>query len=108
MGRTLTDEEKEQVLKEVIEFLADEFEMEPQKITRDTNIIDDLDGDSILFLEMIEEFKEKYEIDLEVRTIGRYMLKNPVYTVGETLNAIFKIIEMGEDLIQELDDDEET
>ncbi len=102
MKRKLTDENKKEILDEVREFLADEFEIDVEEITEDTNIIDDLGGDSILFLEMIEELKEKYGIELEVRTIGQYMLKNPVYTVGETLNAVYEIIEKGEDLIDEI------
>lgn len=102
MGRELTDEEKKRIFEEVRQFLADELEVDIEKITEDTNIIDDLGGDSILFLEMIEEFKGKYGIELEVRTIGQYMIKNPVYTLRETLHAIFEIIEKGEDLIKEL------
>ncbi len=102
MNRKLTDENKKEILDEVREFLADEFEIDVEEITEETNIIDDLGGDSILFLEMIEELKEKYGIELEVRTIGQYMLKNPVYTVGETLNAVYEIIEKGEDLIDEI------
>lgn len=101
MKRSLTDEEKKQIFEDVRQFLADELEVDIEKITIDTNIIDDLGGDSILFLEMIEEFKKKYEIDLEVRTIGQYMLKNPVYTLGDTLRAIFEIIEKGEELIEQ-------
>ncbi|MFX0201980.1 MAG: acyl carrier protein [Candidatus Hodarchaeota archaeon] len=96
----LTDEDKERIFEEIRQYLADELEVDKKEITEDTNIIDDLGGDSILFLEMIEEFKEKYGINLEVRTIGQYMLNNPVYTVGETLNAVFDIIEKGEELIQ--------
>lgn len=107
MKRKLTDEEKKQIYEEVREFLADEFEIDKEEITEDTNIIDDLGGDSILFLEMIEEFKEKYGIDLEVRTIGQYMLKNPIYTVGETLKTVFEIIEKGDELIEELGEKEE-
>lgn len=106
MKRKLTDEEKKDLFEEVRQFLADEFEIDVSEITEDTHIIDDLGGDSILFLEMIEEFKGKYEIDLEVRIIGQYMLKNPVYTVGETLNAVFDIIEKGEDLIEEIGEGE--
>jgi acyl carrier protein len=106
MKRKLTDEEKKQIYEEVREFLADEFEIDKEEITEDTNIIDDLGGDSILFLEMIEEFKEKYGIDLEVRTIGQYMLKNPIYTVGETLKTVFEIIEKGDELIEELGEKE--
>lgn len=101
MKRILTDEEKKQIFEEVRQFLSDELEVDIEKITEDTNIIDDLGGDSILFLEMIEEFKGKYGIDLEVRTIGQYMIKNPVYTVGETLRAVFELIEKGEDLIEQ-------
>ncbi len=103
----LTDEDKKKLFEEIRQYLADELEIDKEKITENTNIIDDLGGDSILFLEMIEEFKEKYGINLEVRTIGQYMLKNPVYTVGETLNAVFDIIEKGEDLIQEIEAGEE-
>jgi len=106
MNRKLSEAEKEQIFLDIREFLADEFEIEPEEITRDTSIADDLGGDSILFLEMIEEFKEKYGVDLEVRTIGQYMLKNPVYTVGETLNALYDIIEKGEELIEELEEDD--
>lgn len=106
MKRTLTDDEKIQIYEEVRDFLADEFEIDKEEITRDTNIIDDLGGDSILFLEMIEEFKEKYDIDLEVRSIGQYMLKNPIYTVGETINTMFAIIEKGDELIEELGEEE--
>ncbi len=102
MKRKLTDEEKKQVFEEVRQFLAEEFEKDVSEITEGTNIIDDLGGDSILFLEMIEEFKGKYKIDLEVRTIGQYMLQNPIYTVGETLNAFYEILEKGEDLIGEI------
>lgn len=102
MTRVLSDEEKKKISQEIFDFLADEFEIDVGEITLDTNIIDDLGGDSILFLEMIEEFKEKYNIELEVRTIGQYMLKNPIYTVGETIKAIYIIIEKGEQLLEEL------
>lgn len=104
--RTLTDEEKDGLYNEIREFLADEFEVEVDEITKDTNIIEDLGGDSILFLEMIEELKEKYGVDLEVRIIGQYMLKNPIYTVGETLNTIFEIVEKGEGILEELEEEE--
>lgn len=104
--RTLTDEEKDGLYNDIREFLADEFEVEVDEITKDTNIIEDLGGDSILFLEMIEELKEKYGVDLEVRIIGQYMLKNPIYTVGETLNTIFEIVEKGEGILEELEEEE--
>lgn len=107
LKRKLTEEDKKKIFEEIRNYLAEELEIDPQEITESTNIIDDLGGDSILFLEMLEEFKGKYGINLEVRTIGQYMLKNPVYTVGETVNAVFEIIEKGDDLIKELEATEE-
>jgi acyl carrier protein len=100
--RKLTSDERQKIYEEIRQYLADELEVDVNTITEDTNIIDDLGGDSILFLEMIEEAKEKYGINLEVRVIGQYMLKNPVYTVGETVNAVCDIIEKGEELIEQL------
>ena len=107
MEGKLTEQQKKEMYAEVRQFLADELEIDIEEITDDTNIIDDLGADSILFLEMFEEFKEKYGIKLEVRTIGRYMLKNPVYTFGETMEAMFEVIEKGEKLIEELAEGEE-
>jgi acyl carrier protein len=99
MKRILAESEKKEIYDQIRQYLADELEIAPEDINDDTNIIDDLGGDSILFLEMFEEFKGKLQIDLEIRTIGQYMLSHPVYTFKETVEAIFEIIEKGEDLI---------
>jgi acyl carrier protein len=92
---------------EIRTFLAEELEIDVSEITDDTNLIDDLGADSILFLEMFEEFSEKYDIQLEVRTIGNYILRNPVYTFGESMNAMFEVIEKGDKLIEEMEAIEE-
>ena len=107
MERKLTEEQKKEMREEIRTFLAEELEIDASEITDDTNLIDDLGADSILFLEMFEEFSEKYDIQLEVRTIGNYMLRNPVYTFGESMNAMFEVIEKGDKLIEELEAIEE-
>jgi len=104
MARTLTDEEKQQIREDVTQFLADEFEVDPSEIKDESSVVDDLGGDSILFIEMIDEFKTKYQIDLEVRIIGQYMLNKRIATIGETISAIYEIIEKGEALIEQTDE----
>jgi acyl carrier protein len=101
--RTLSEQEKVQIYNDIRAYLAEELEIDPGKITDDTNIIEDLGADSILFLEMFEEFKGKLGIDLEIRTIGQYMLNHPVYTFKEIIQSIYMFVEKGEDLIQEMD-----
>lgn len=103
MVRTLTELEKQEMREQIRSFLAEELEIDPHEIKDETNLIEDLGADSILFLEMFEEFSEKYGIQLEVRTIGNYMLKHPVYTFGETMDAIFMVVEKGEELIAQIE-----
>lgn len=90
---------KDEIYEDVVNFLSEELEIDKDEIHHDTHIIDDLDGDSMLFLEMIDEFKNKYTIDVEVRFIGKYFLAHPVYTVGETVDAIYFILNNKEELM---------
>lgn len=94
------DVTKDDIYDEVVSFLSEELEVDKQDISPETHIINDLDGDSMLFLEMIDEFKSKFDIDIEVRFIGRYFMANPVYTVGETVEAIYFILYNKEKLIE--------
>jgi len=89
----ITEDIKKEVKEIVIDFFAEECEIDPQKITDATHIFDDLDGDSLMFLELIEIFKKKYDLDIELKTIGKYSIKNPVRTIGELINMQLLIIE---------------
>ncbi len=55
----ITDKIREEVREVVLEFFAEECEMEINEISENSNIIGDLDGDSLMFLELIEIFKKK-------------------------------------------------
>jgi len=89
----ITDKTRKEVKEVVIDFFADECEMEVDEITEDSNIIADLDGDSLMFLELIEIFKKKYNLNIELKIIGKFAVKNPVQTVGELIDMQLLIIE---------------
>lgn len=101
MGKMLTADEKQAITTEIREFLADELGVELDKVTPEAKIIDDLGGDSMIYLELVEKFKKKYQIQVEVRIIGKYLLAHPVRSVGEVSQAVFDIIEKGDDLVKE-------
>lgn len=103
MGRTLSPAEKEALASQVKEFLAEECDLEVDEIKDDTDIIEDLGADSLMFLELIQELQSEHDIDLELRTIGKYIVKNPVKTVGEAINTMYDIIEKGDELLKEDD-----
>lgn len=100
MNRTLTAQEKKEILDEISEFLAEELELPLESVKPDSRIIDDLGGDSMIYLELVEEFKKKYDVNVEIRVIGRYFQKHPIFTVGETAQAVYDIVERGHGLLE--------
>ncbi len=93
---------RDEVQEVVYDFFADECEVDVSEISDQTNIIKDLDGDSLMFLELIEIFKKKYSLEIELKTIGKYAVKNPVETIGQLIDMQMLIIEH-ENRILELD-----
>ncbi|MBK8807630.1 MAG: acyl carrier protein [Bacteroidales bacterium] len=95
----ITEAIKNEVREIVLDFFAEECETDISKINDTTNIFDDLDGDSLMFLELIEIFKKKYQLDIELKTIGKYSVQNPVRTVGELIKMQLLIIEHGNNIV---------
>jgi acyl carrier protein len=84
---------REEVGKIVYEFFAEECEVSVEKLHEGTNVIKDLEGDSLMFLELLEIFKKKYGLDIELKTVGKYVVKHPAETIGAIINMTMLIIE---------------
>jgi acyl carrier protein len=90
---TITESTKSEVKEIVYSFFAEECEVDIANINDNTSIIKDLDGDSLMFLELIEIFKKKYNLDIELKVIGKYTVKHPVATIGQLIDMQLLIIE---------------
>jgi acyl carrier protein len=99
MPRRLSPEEKTEIYEHIRTFLSEELDVPMDQIGPDTKIIDDLHGDSMMFLELLEDFKKKYDVTVEIPVIGRYLQRHPVRTVGETSQIVADIIERGDSLL---------
>lgn len=95
----LNDKMKEEVREVVLDFFAEECEIDIDEITDDSNIISDLGGDSLMFLALIEIFTKKYGQEIDLKTIGKYSIKHPVETIGELIDMQLRIIEHGNNII---------
>jgi acyl carrier protein len=89
----ITENTRNEVKEIVYSFFEEECEVDRSQIHDTTSIIKDLDGDSLMFLELIEIFKKKYNLDIELKTIGKYAVKHPVATIGELIDMQMLIIE---------------
>lgn len=101
MGK-ITESTRDEVKEVVYDFFAEECEIDASEIKENTNVIRDLEGDSLMFLELLEIFKKKYSLDVELKTIGKYVVKHPAETIGEIIDMTLLIIEH-ENKISELD-----
>jgi acyl carrier protein len=97
----ITDTTRNEVREIVYNFFAEECEVDKEKINDQTSIIRDLDGDSLMFLELIEIFKKKYNLEIELKTIGKYAVKHPVSTIGELIGMQMLIIEHENRLLEQ-------
>jgi acyl carrier protein len=97
----ITDQIKQEVREIVYDFFAEECEVDRSELNDNTNIVSDIDGDSLMFLELIEIFKGKYNLNIELKTIGKYSVKHPVDTIGELIRIQLLIIEKGNAILME-------
>lgn len=97
--RNLTAEVKEEVKALVYEFFAEECEVDPGELNHGTSIIDDLDGDSLLFVELVELMKKKYGLNIQLQSIGKYLLRNPAETIGEVIETACLLYEHENEIV---------
>jgi acyl carrier protein len=98
----INDNTRNEVRESVFDFFIRECEVDESKINEETNVIRDIDGDSLMYLELIEIFKKKYDLNIDLKTIGKYVVKHPVETIGQLIDMTLLIIEH-ENKIVELD-----
>jgi len=96
---TLNDKMREEVREVILDFFAEECEIDVSDISNSSNIISDLGGDSLMFLALIEIFTKKYGQEIDLKTIGKYSIKHPVETIGELIDMQLRIIEHGNNII---------
>jgi len=66
--------------------LVNQFEVDPEKITRDTDIMNDLGADSLDFVELIMELENEYGVNVTDESIYEHK------TVGDIADFIESLI----------------
>jgi len=98
MGK-INENTRSEVKEIVYKFFSEECEVDVSTISENTNIITDLEGDSLMFLELIEIFKKKYSLNIELKTIAKYIIRHPVETIGQLVDTQMLMIEHENNLV---------
>ncbi len=83
----------------VYEYFSDECDIPEEKITDDTNIIEELEGDSLMLLSLLEIVRKKYHLSIELKTLGKHLMKKPANTVGKVVDLTVAIVKHGDNII---------
>ena len=73
------------LFEKVRDILAEQLEIDPETITLDTNIIEDLDADSLDFVEMITSIEDEFNIVVTDEKVGDFKTVRQVVEFLETL-----------------------
>ncbi|MCP4196626.1 MAG: acyl carrier protein [Proteobacteria bacterium] len=97
---SVLDEEKMKEIKEVVyAYFADECDMEIEDMTDQTDIIEDLEGDSLMLLSLLEIFRKKYGLTIELKTLGKHLMKRPANKIGQVIELTAEIVKHGNNII---------
>ncbi len=92
----ITEETKKEVRGLIYDFFSEECGREKSRISDSTSIIEELGGDSLMFLSLLELVKKKYRLEFQLKTLGKYLMKKPASTVGQVIDLTLLIIQHGE------------
>ena len=99
--REITEEIRQEITDMIFDYYAEECEVDRNEITMDTNHQEDLGSDSQMFVELIEMTAEKYDLDVKLQSIGKYMLKAPMDTMSDVVTMFCKIYQYGNDIVNQ-------
>jgi acyl carrier protein len=83
----------------VYEYFSEECDIDKSRLTDDTNIIEELEGDSLMLLSLLEVFRKKYGLTIELKALGKHLMKKPANTIGEVIELTTRIVSHGDDIL---------
>ena len=95
----LTAAQLREIRDAVCDFFAQECDIQRDTISDSTNIITELQGDSLMLLSLLEMFRKKYGLTVELRALGRRLMKKPANTVGQVIELTSRLVEHGDNIL---------
>lgn len=95
----LNQETAREIRDMVFDFFAGECDVDRASLSDDTHIIEELEGDSLMFLSLLEKVRKRYGIGIDLKTLARHLMKKPAATIGQVVALSQAIVRHGDDII---------
>jgi len=79
-------------------YFSEECDIAREEISDDTNIITELDGDSLMLLSLLEICRKKYGLTIELKALGKRLMKEPADTIGQVVDLTIRMVQSGDDI----------
>lgn len=99
MSMPITQEMEEDIRNMVYDYFSEECDIEKQELRSSTNIIEELEGDSLMLLSLLELVRKKYDLTIELKTLGQHLMSKPADTIGQVVHLTKAIIQHGNNIV---------
>lgn len=83
----------------VYDFFSAECNIDRSRLRDDTNIIEELEGDSLMLLSLLEMVRKQHGLTIELKTLARHLMKKPANTIGQVTELTLAIVRHGDDIV---------
>lgn len=99
MNPTITIEMEDDIRDMVYDYFSEECDVDKQELSNSTNIIEELEGDSLMLLSLLELVRRKYDLTIELKTLGQHLMAKPADTIGQVIKLTKAIIQHGDNIV---------
>lgn len=99
MIQAITPEMENEIREIVYGYFSEECDIAKEELNDDTDIIEELEGDSLMLLSLLELIRKKYDLTIELKTLGRHLMERPADTLGQVINLTKAIIQHGNNIV---------
>jgi len=94
------DQQAEREIRELVyDYFASECDIDQSRLTDETDIIEELEGDSLMLLSLLESVRRKYGLSVELKTLGRHLMNKPANTIGQIVELTLAIVRHGDNIV---------
>ena len=94
------DQKTEREIRELIyDYFAGECDVDRSRLTDTTDVIAELEGDSLMLLSLLESVRRRYGLSVELKTLGRHLMRRPANTIGQIVELTLAIVRHGDDIV---------
>ena len=83
----------------VYNFFAEECDIDRSQLSDETDIVEELRGDSLMLLSLLEMVRKRYNLKVELKTLGKHLMKRPANTLGQTVDLTLAVVKHGDNII---------